>query len=95
MRSPSGWIYYYVDGLVVTPLGDIWFERIDRSTFFSWFRRSSYESLTKNEVRAATNAGSLMYINMDSGFAWVEIFDGAGIGSTFENGVIKPSEISY
>ena len=25
IRSPSGWIFYYANGLVITPLGEIWF----------------------------------------------------------------------
>ena len=39
VRSPSGWVYYYPNGLVITPLGDIWFERVHKDKFFSWFER--------------------------------------------------------
>lgn len=91
IRSPTGWVYYYPNGLVVTPLGDIWFERVDRNTFFSWFKREAYGSPTINEAQAVDNSGNLMFINMDSGYAWIEIAPNTDQGSTFGNGIVKAS----
>ena len=34
-----------------------------------------------------------MYINMDNGYAWIELKPASDIGNTFENGVIKVKTI--
>ena len=36
-----------------------------------------------------------MYINMDNGFAWIEIKLGSEIGNTFEYGVFQTSQIKH
>ena len=74
---------------MITPLGDIWFERVRRDSFLSWFNKTAYLSSTRNEVKSTNNAGNLMYINMDNGFAWIEVKTDSDIGSTFEKGVMK------
>ena len=72
ISSPSGWIYFYPNGLVVTPPGDLWFEPVSRNRFFSWFDKANYPTPGINEVQTLNNGGQVTYINMDSGFAWVQ-----------------------
>ena len=46
-------------------------------------------------MKTTNNAGDLMYINMDNGYAWIELKPASDIGNTFENGVIKVSQIKH
>ena len=46
-------------------------------------------------MKSKDNDGNLMYINMDNGYAWVEVSPSSDIGSTFENGIIKESKIKH
>ena len=88
VRSPGGWLYFYASGLVVTPLGDIWFERIDRGSFYDLFKEENYLIPTKNEVKTTNNDGDEMYVNMDSGFAWIQLTPGVDLGKPFSNGIM-------
>ena len=38
-NESEGWIYYYNTGLTITPLGDIWFKRLDVEEFLRGFEQ--------------------------------------------------------
>ena len=88
LRSAEGWIYYHLSGLTITPLGDIWFKRLDVEGFLRGFEKDK-----DGKILTTQTNGIKTVLDLQTGYFWSSVqhsIDTEGI--FFYKGVLETSE---
>ena len=71
LQSREGWTYYPKSRLAVTPLGDLWYERLDLATFLEPFNLRLEDEIEVDWV--SQEDGLRTVLNLKYGFSWKQI----------------------